>query len=68
MDKYTIYKNVSFIYEVEANSEDEAKEIAEADTELKNFTDISEQPGISYDIYPEEYQGRSWDLDFPDLN
>ena len=54
MNNYIIYKNVSFVYEVEANSEGEAKKIAQADTKLKNFTYISEQPQISYDIYREE--------------
>ena len=54
MNNYIIYKNVSFVYEVEANSEGEAKKIAQADTKLKNFSYISEQPQISYDIYREE--------------
>ena len=38
MNNYIIYKNVSFVYEVEANSEGEAKKIAQADTKLKNFS------------------------------
>ena len=54
MNNYIIYKNVSFVYEVEANSEGEAKKIAQADTKFKNFSYISEQPQISYDIYREE--------------
>ena len=54
MNNYIIYKNVSFVYEVEANSEGEAKKIAQADTKLKNFSYISEQPQLSYDIYREE--------------
>ena len=54
MNNYIIYKNVSFVYEVEANSEGEAKKIAQADTKLKKFSYISEQPQISYDIYREE--------------
>ena len=54
MNNYIIYKKVSFVYEVEANSEGEAKKIAHADTKLKNFSYISEQPQISYDIYREE--------------
>ena len=54
MNNYIIYKNVSFVYEVEANSEGEAKKIAQADTKLKNFSYISEQPKITYDIYREE--------------
>ena len=54
MNNYIIYKNVSFVYEVEANSEGDAKKIAQADTKLKNFSYISEQPQISYDIYREE--------------
>ena len=54
MNNYIIYKNVSFVYEVEANSEGEAKKIAQADTKLENFSYISEQPQISYDIYREE--------------
>ena len=54
MTDYIVYKNVSFVYEVKANSEGEAKKIAQADTKLKNFSYISEQPQISYDIYREE--------------
>lgn len=49
MNKYTIYKNVAFIYEVEANSEEEARKIVLADTEEKNFTDVSDE--VFLDIY-----------------